>query len=322
MVILSALPLLVFSMALMAGQHIRIAPRFIPGTTLRYQIEMRTSTTGTTTTPIANPEGSTQLKQTVTLAVRLDVLDAPSGAKDEPGQVRLRATYEKSHADSETDAYNPEAPSLDASYNRLEGHSIEFTIEPDGRLTDFKGLEGIFSNPSAAAAVLSWVKGLSPAAGFPAKGISIGQKWGSERPLEDTPLAGLIWRTESTYVRNEACESAGHVEAEAQRSSGSEETCAVILTRFEIRRRGSGRDATPDDYRRNGLRTSGTWKGSGESMDSISLASGFVVRSTQTGTQTMDYEISSATTGSKLHYVGRVQSQTEITLLPPAPPQP
>jgi hypothetical protein len=91
----------------------------------------------------------------------------------------------------------------------------------------------------------------------------------------------------------------------------------VILTRSEILQRGSrGADATPEDYLRNGLRTSGTWTGSGEGLDSISLASGLLVSSTQTSKQDMDYEITSARTGSAIHHVGQVQSQSQITLVP------
>jgi hypothetical protein len=95
----------------------------------------------------------------------------------------------------------------------------------------------------------------------------------------------------------------------------------VILTHFEISRQGSARsDATPEDYRRNGLRTSGTWLGSGEALESVSLATGLLVSSTQTSKQDADYEIMSVATGSRIHEQGHVQSQSEITLV--TPPQP
>ncbi|MGA8024698.1 MAG: hypothetical protein WB990_17125, partial [Candidatus Acidiferrales bacterium] len=98
-------------------------------------------------------------------------------------------------------------------------------------------------------------------------------------------------------------------------------SCAIVLTRFEILRKGStSADATPDDYRHNGLRTSGTWTGDGESLDAISLQSGMITRSTQTSKQDMDFEIVSALSGSKMHYVGHVESQSEITLMPSTAP--
>jgi hypothetical protein len=98
--------------------------------------------------------------------------------------------------------------------------------------------------------------------------------------------------------------------------------CVVILTQFEIARRGSAHsDATPKDYRRNGLRTSGKWTGSGESLESISLSSGMLVSSTQHSMQDMDYEIVSAAAGSRFEHTGHVVSDTEMKLVTHPAPQ-
>ena len=69
-------------------------------------------------------------------------------------------------------------------------------------------------------------------------------------------------------------------------------------------------------YRQNGLRTTGSWTGSGDSLDSISLATGLLVSSTENSTQDVDYKITSARSGSSLRRKGRVQSQLIITLVP------
>jgi len=156
---------------------------------------------------------------------------------------------------------------------------------------------------------------------LPREGIAIGQKWNNERPVENAPLAGLISRTESTYLRDEPCQSPDKPAPTAQPALKDASLCAIVITRFEILRHGSTNpDATPDDYRHNGLRTSGTWTGNGESLDAISLQNGMITRSTQTSTQNMDFEIVSALSGSKMHYVGQVESQSEITLLSPNTP--
>jgi hypothetical protein len=305
------------ALATMAGQRVRLIPKFTLGETLRYRIEMRTTSTGKTTAPIANPEGGSKFSQTVNLLVRLDVLDVQPGTAASPGPVRLRATYEKSASQSETDAFDLEASSLDDRYGRLQGHSVEFTLEPGGQLADFKGLETIFPSHSETEPALSWTNGLSLGAEFPRGGITIGQRWRSERTLTGSPLSDLRWRSASTYLRDEPCDSSARAKASANQSGSSSGDCAVILTRFEIFRRGSAHlDATPEDYRRNGLRTSGKWTGSGESLDSISLATGLLVSSTQTSTQNMDYEIRSASTGSSIHHVGQIQTQSVITLVP------
>lgn len=300
-----------------SGKRVRFAPQFVPGETLRYGIESRSTTTGTTTTPIINPEGGTRSTLLIHLLIRLDVLSAPSAAG--PGAARLRATYEKSSAESESDAFDPAQPSLSDQYARLEGKSIEFTIAPSGQLVDIKGMEDVLPDRSVAQSALSWLGGLSSSGGFPVDGVEIGQKWKSERPVEGTPLAGLAWRVESTYLRDEPCNSRVGASDSAREAADPPESCAVILSRFQISRAGSHSDATPEDYRRNGLRVSGSWTGSGESLDYVSLSTSLLVRSTQTSDQQMDYQITSAATGSSIHRKGQVHSQSEITLVPASP---
>jgi hypothetical protein len=301
-----------------ADQRIRLTPKFTIGQILRYEVETRTTTSSKTTTPILNPEGGSQSSQSVSLLVRLDVLRAdPPADTGAAGAIRLRATYEKSQAKSQADAYDPTAPSLDDPYNRLEGHSVEFTIQPGGGVTDIKGLENVFPNPADTAPILSWAKTLSSSAGAPGKGIAVGQKWTSERPVTGMPFSDLLWRSDSTYLRNEPCDPSAGADATASKSLAGPESCAVILTRFQILRRGSPRsDATPPDYLHSGLRTSGKWDGSGESLDSISLVTGLLVRSTQNSTQDVDYELTSAASGSAIRQVGHATIESEIRLVP------
>jgi hypothetical protein len=320
--ILACVPLIAFTLLAAPAKRIHLVPKFVAGDTLRFQIETRTATKATTTTPIANPEGGSEWKQSASMIVRLDVLDVRPGAAGAAGPIHLRATYEKSAATSQSDAYDPQAAALEEQYNRLEGRSLEFTIEPDGKFSGINGFEDLLANPSAAGAARSWMSGLSSGVGFPKQGIEIGKKWTREQPFIGTPLAGLVSRTESSYLRDEPCRAPDTAAAaSAQSASGaSNDICAVILTRFEILHHGPANGETPEDYRRNGLRTSGTWLGSGQSLDSISLASGFLVSSTQTSSQNMNFEIVSATSGSKFRYSGKTETQTQIVLLSPQAP--
>jgi len=293
----------------------QVALRYVPGETLRYRIESRTTTSGKITTPIVNPEGVTQSTLTVRLVVRLDVLDPPPASA--PGATRFRVTYEKSNVDSQSDAFDPGQPSPYTQYARLEGRSLEFTVEPSGDLVSLKGLEDIFPDRTAAQSTLSWFGALSSGSGFPASGIAIGEKWKSEHGVDGAPLSDLIWRAESTYLRNEPCPT----EAGTNPVPGAGDPCAMILTRFTISRRGSSHsDATPDDYLHNGLRVSGAWNGSGERLDSISLSAGLLIRSTQTSDQRVDYQITSAARGSQIHNQSHMQFQSEISLIPASPP--
>ncbi|HXA77242.1 MAG TPA: hypothetical protein VNV41_08920 [Candidatus Acidoferrales bacterium] len=315
------LTLFVVALAATASVRVRFTPKFIRGEVLRYRVESRTTTKGTTTTPIVNPEGGSQSTETIHMVVRLDAIGASPG-----GQVRFRATYEKSSAESESDALDLAASSFADQYDRLEGQSVEFTLQPTGEFTDFQNVGAAApgrptagqpaSGQSASEPALALVQGLFLGGDIPQKGVVIGQKWTSERPISGAVLSSLISRAESSYLRNESCGSSAEPKTSGTPSAAPADDCAVILTQFEILRRGStNSDATPDDYRRNGLRTSGTWTGSGESLDSISLATGLLVSSTRTSTQNMDYQITSASTGSSIHHVGKVQSQSEITLL-------
>src|SRR5579864_9302513 len=92
-----------FTLPVLAADHQRVhlLPQFKPGDSLRYQIESQMTIAGTTTTPIVNPEGATQLKQSVSIILRLDVLEVQPGAPGAngargtnaaPGPMRLRAT--------------------------------------------------------------------------------------------------------------------------------------------------------------------------------------------------------------------------------------
>ncbi len=313
--------------------RIHLSPKLVEGEMFRYRIETETTTKGQTSTPIVNPEAATRVKQTANLILRLNILDVAAAAQGPMPRTRVQITYEKSSATSESDAYDPQATSLDNRFDNLQGRSMEFTIQPDGKLSNITGLDDLFPTPSARQAAGSWMAGITFGARFPHEGIAVGQKWRSEELLAGSPLKGLVWRTQSEYLRDEPCgasnpplSSHGASATPAGQHTSAQDACAVILAHFEIVRHGSRRgDATPDEYLHSGLRTSGTWTGHGQSLNSISIQSGLLVVSTSTVSQDMDYEIRSATSGSSLHYKGHTDSQSQIMLLPeslPSSPQP
>lgn len=312
--------LTILALSTLGADRVHLVLKFSPGQTIRYRIESSSQSTGKTTSPIVNPEGGSQSSDSVHMVVRLEVLDVlPDGS------IRLRAIYEKSFAESQADALDLTAGSFASRYNRLGGRTFEFTLDASGKVTDVQDLTGAAAgqSPKAIDPALSWIQNISSVITLPQEGIAVGQKWKSEKPVEGTVLSGLVTRGESTYLRNEPCGTSSASSADSQANdakpaaSTPADDCAVILTQFEITRRGSAHsDATPDDFRRNGLRTSGTWTGSGENLDSFSLATGLLISSTESSTQNMDYQVTSATTGSSVHHVGKVQSQSQITLVP------
>ena len=92
----------------------------------------------------------------------------------------------------------------------------------------------------------------------------------------------------------------------------------VILTELSLVTTRAARDPTPDEYRRNGLRSSGRWTGSGQSLSYVSLQNGWVVSATQTGIEQMDVTVSAAKAGgTSVHYAGTMRTHSSISMVPP-----
>jgi len=298
---------------------VRLAPKFAPGDVLRYQMEFRTATEGRRTGLVEDPQAPTKLELTWAAVMRVEVLGGEPGPAQSPANLtRLRATYERSVATARSDSYDPEGAAIEDQYRKLEGRAIEFTLDAEGKVHDISGLQEILADEKAAAAARDWLGELALGASLPREGIVPGQKWSSEQPATSAPLVGLVWRSESTYLRDERCRPA---ESASAGDPMANEACAVVLTRFEIMQPHPPRDPTPDDYRKRGLRTAGKWSGSGESLSYVSLRTGWVVSITQSAAEEMDVTISTVDGSSGVRYTGRVRSQSQVTLLPETPPR-
>ena len=316
--LLAVIVLIALPAAAFANQKERLAPKFIPGEIFHYQIESHTTTTVKTTTPIADPESGSRTTQALDLIVRLDVLSPAPGSP--PGATHFRVTYEKSHAEAESDAFDPTGPTFEDQYNRIEGRSFDFTLDPNGTIAISGASTGIFRNRSTAEPPTPDRR--------PFSRQPLPARWRFRRPeVEDrTPghrhAARRSHLVERFHLSGQRALQRDGRRRERQnrpeiRQSAHRATCAMILMHYHMSRRGSPKsDATPPDYRKNGLRTSGAWTGSGDSLDSISLATRLLVTFTENSTQQVDYEITSATSGSSVRRKGRVQSQLIITLIP------
>jgi len=308
--------------------RVRLSPHFAVGQVLDYQIEMRNVTKGKTTGVVNDPEAASQLSQSTSLVVRLEVLNMESAPGNDAPKVRIRATCRHASVTNESDAYDEQAEAMAEQYRKLEGHSLEFGLDPEGHVSQVTGLEGVIQDPATLASVRGWLGNISAGARFPKKGIVIGEKWHSEEPVPGAPLRDTVWRADSSYLRNESCRNAGGGNPADEKSApprndatsepDDQDSCAVILTQFQILQANPHGDPTPADYLHNGLRTSGVWTGTGESMNFVSLQTGLLVSATQSVDQDLNFTISSASaTSSKLNYTGNVKSQSHITLLQP-----
>lgn len=301
--------------------RVSLSPRYSPGQVFRYAMEFETTTDTTQSGFASDPQGPSSLAITWDATIRMEVLPpegAISGAK--AGGIRLRTTYEKSTADVRTDTFDPTAEVTEQQYKKLAGKVVEFTLDAAGKVKSVSGLEGIVEGAKAAQAARDWIDHLDASSGAPPGGVTIGETWTSDQPANSLPVAGMVWRTDSQYLRNEPCHppnpdlppSASSADAAAIAAAG--DTCAVILTHLNLVRPKPVRNLTPEEYRKNGVQTKGKWTGSGQSLVYVSLRSGAVVSVSQTGSEEMDVTLTSKQNTS-MRYAGTILSRSQVELI-------
>ena len=182
--------------------RISLSPQFIPGQTFRYEMEFETTTETSRSGLASDPQGPSSLVVDWNAAVRIEILPADAGTV---GGIRLRTTYEKSAASVRSDTFDPAAAATQEQYHNLEGKVIEFALDANGKVKSVIGIEGIVDSGKGGAIPRgSGFPQLSASAGAPPGGVSIGQTWSSEEPADSLPIAGMVWHTDSQYLRNES----------------------------------------------------------------------------------------------------------------------
>jgi hypothetical protein len=297
--------------------RVSLSPRFSPGQTFRYNMEFETTTATSRSGMAADPQGPSKLVIDWDATILLEVLPTEASA---PGNIRLRTKYEKSTAHVTSDTFDPAAAATEEQYRNLEGKVVEFTLGANGKVISVSGLGEIVNGEKAVQSAREWIAQLNAASGAPASGVTVGQKWTSDQPATSLPVAGMVWRTESEYLRDENCHppnpEAPPTPSNTESPANPEpaETCAVILTRLNLARLKSVRDSTPEEYRKSGVQTAGKWDGSAESLTYISLRTGLAVSVTQTGTEEMDVTLTTAKNTS-MHYAGTILSRSQVALV-------
>ena len=300
--------------------RVSLTPQIAPGQTFRYQMEFETTTDTSRSGLASDPQGPSSLVVDWNATVRIEVLPPDSGT---PGGIRLRTTYEKSAASIRSDTFDPAADETTEQYHRLEGKVVEFTLDAGGKVKYVSGIEGIVDSEKAAQSAREWIAQLSASAGAPPGGVSVGQTWSSEQPADSLPIAGLVWHTDSEYLRNEPCHPRNPdvppVPGDADPAAKSQPAtdCAVILANLNLVRSKSVRDPTPPELQKNGVQSTGTWNGTAQSLLYVSLASGLVVSVTQTGTEKMNVTLTS-NRNTSMRYAGTISTRSQVALVPDA----
>jgi hypothetical protein len=181
---------------------------------------------------------------------------------------------------------------------------VDFTIGGDGGLTHADGLDDL--DPVQRLAWQFWVAQFAFGWTLPASGVKPGEKWKSvEVEKTPTPIANLVWERETTYVQNDKCPIL------------PDEQCAVFLTTATLKQKSDPDDTTPEDYQLHQLKTSGTAKGTNETVLYISRKTGLLVRGSEDVQQSLDVTIAKVDGSNQVQYLIDVTSHFETVLVLP-----
>jgi len=298
-------------------RHVHLLPKLQPGQTITYLIRFQSDKTVKTESKVVAPmaPNATQIDAHGLLLV--EVLDV----RETGARPMIHARGQFLTLDSGVWLKKPGDKKPDWDRQRVDPHgkSIEFSISPDGSVSEVKGLDSLF--PEQQQAWQQWVARFALAWTLPPNGMQPGDKWKSDQAEQaGAPIAGLNWARESVYVRDEPCHASQvSLTGDVSASTDPPDTCAVLLTTAKLKQNSSSKDATPEDFKLHELRTMGTAKGTNEIITYISLNSGLLVRATEETSQFMDVVVAQADGSNRVHYNVDAKSHSEVLLVTETP---
>jgi len=183
---------------------------------------------------------------------------------------------------------------------------VNFTIGGDGGLTHADGLDDLA--PEQRLVWQFWVAQFAFGWTLPVAGVKPGEKWKSvEVENTPTPIADLVWERETTYVQDDKCPIL------------QDEQCAVFLTTATLKQKSDPADTTPEDYDLHALKTSGTAKGTNETVLYLSRKTGLLLRASEDVQQSLDVTIAKADGSNQVQYLIDVTSHLETVFVPSHP---
>jgi hypothetical protein len=296
--------------------RVNLFPRVQAGQTLSYQVSYYSDKhvkTGSRVV-VATPDDS--VKVDVSALLRLEVLSVQ--AQGDRAIIHARTKVDVLNSDSHFKVPNIDPPAAQAQRQDPDGKFIEFTILPDGRLDQVAGLDAL--SPEQQQAWQEWASRFLLAAGFRTTGVRIAQKWNSEQAEKSaSPIAGLRWIRESSYVRDEPCRPVRlTVQGSVAPSEAEPETCAVILTTAALKQN-PDKNGTPEDFKLHELRTVGTAHGTNRIITYISLKTGILIRATEESTQQMNVTVAKTDGSNRVRYDVNAKSRSEVLLVSESP---
>ena len=292
---------------------VNLFPRVQAGQTLTYQVSYHSDKHVKTQSSVfmANPDDSARMD--VNALLRLEILAIQ--AQGERAVIHARAKFEVLNSDLHFKVPNIEPPPQQVQKQDPDAKFIDFTILPDGSLEQVTGLDAFL--PEQQQAWHEWASRFLLAAGFAPKGAHLARKWSSEEiESSPSPIAGLHWLRESTYVRDEPCNAVRlTVDGTLTPSDAQPDTCAVILTTAALKQASKAKDTTPDDFKLHELRTAGTAHGANRIITYISLKTGLLVRATEEATQKMNVTVAKTDSSNRVQYEVDAKSNSEVVMV-------
>ncbi len=291
------------------SDRIELFPRLQAGQTITYRIAYQVQKQTKTQSSISWAQTPSDADINVQGLLRMDVLSVK--AQGRRSTITARAWLQSFNLGAQAPPPNVQ---LQKASEDSHGIAVEFTISPGGRIDQLKGLEALA--PDQQQGWQQWATIFAAAAAFPIDGIRLAQKWKSEEAEKSSsPLAGLVWTRESTYLRNEPCRaSLLNMQGDASDSSPSSETesCAVIQTTATLKQKSSPKNATPEDFKLHSLRTSGAAGGTNQTLLYISLVTGLLIRASDQADQSMNVIITKSDGSNHVRYDIHAKSVTDI----------
>lgn len=273
-------------------ERLHLFPQLRPGQTLRYDSHARLVRRVKTQSNVATMMQPGDLRRDLSTGLRLSIQE-------------MQLVDKRPMVAAETELAPEQQAPADSAAKPLK---VNFTIGRDGGLTRADGLDDL--DPEQRLTWQFWISQFAFAWTLPPAGVRLGEKWKSvEEEKTPTPISKLEWERETTYVENDACPVL------------PAEQCAVFLTDATLKQKSNPKDATPEDYALNQLKTSGTARGKNETVLYLSLKTGLLMRATEDVQQSLDVTIAKADESNGVHYQIDVTSHFE-TLLVPTPPTP
>jgi hypothetical protein len=292
---------------------VSLFPRLKAGQIFAYQISYHSDKQIKTESNVIVATPADSAKVDVNVLLHLEVLGVQ--AQGDRAVIHARTSFEILNSDNRLKVPRIESPDKQLQQQDSDGKFVEFTILADGRLDRLTGLDAL--PPEQQQAWQEWASRFLLAAELHTQGARLAQKWNStEKESSPSPIAGLRWIRESTYVRDEPCSAVQvTLQGSVSPSDAEPETCAVILTNAALNQNSNPKNATPEDFKVHELRTAGTAHGANRIITYISLKTGLVVRATEEASQEMNITVAKADGSNRVHYDVSAKSHSEVVLV-------